>query len=298
MKPWSPAGLPAPRACVPLRWWSESQLRRVAEHARHAALPWARDWELGVGEARAWNTGDEALPGDDAVAWAALPSREEATLRIGTIAGDARRLLHRLMFGSPVGTDDGLEAGTIAQHLARHGADELQHALGAAWSLAGDGAGVGDSQMQSQPPAAESRRWSGAVRLRLTLGSMPDDVLWLHVPYQLALRCLGEPTSSGVASPSGALARITSAMERQPLRLRAALSPVHVDVGGLLGLRLGDVITTSHRLDEPLHVELSSGGSAIEARPLGVGQLGARGSRKAIALHTGLSRDSSSRSKP
>lgn len=292
------AGPEAMPQCVPLRWWSEANLRRLAEQGRAALQAWAQDWECTLGASRAWNASDDALLSHHDVVWMRLPSSGPDTLWFGAVAERPWQLLHRLMFGSSAAPADAIDPNTIANELARRANQDLQRALAAAWGLDDEAIAVDESATEATTPTAQSRPWSGAVRVRIALGPSPLDALWLHLPHAVAAHRVGEANATGNTTPSGALARVASAMERKPLCLRVALSPVGLDVGSLLGLRPGDVITTAHQLDEPLHVGLLAEGTAVDTKPLCLGQLGAHGDRKAVALDPRSLRDLSSHSTP
>jgi hypothetical protein len=278
---------PAPD-CRSLSWWSDADLRHMAEHVGTLWQQWAFDWEIPATEPIAFN----ACHPDEQSAlepiWSAGSACSGSAACWLETSGEAvNDLLVRVLFGAIRAATDAHGSLTVARELAEQARVELEQALQSIWDEVGPRAfeRAGRFGPMTNPKALHGRRWSGTVWLQLPLGSAESDSLWLNLPRLLAARCVrpgGQPTKAAtiLARP---LARVREAMDAEPLRVRAGFTPVQIDLGDLLQLRIGDVIRTPHHLDAPLTVDLLAG-TGREARPLCLAHLGARAGDKALAL--------------
>jgi hypothetical protein len=118
----------------------------------------------------------------------------------------------------------------------------------------------------------------------LTLDWLGLDLHLLVSPQvvRALLTARGEPVTGPMATPAGGVASVWRATTGQRVAARAQLAPFELDVGALMGLRVGDVVRCSHGLDEPLHVLLEDARGA--GSPLCRGHLGRAGASRAIAL--------------
>lgn len=286
-----PVSRPVPGSaleCRPLRWWSDADLRIMAERVGVVWQRWATDWECPAIHPVAFNA-CQASAGwhPEPINWSppAAESRKPA-LWLGASRELVPDLLQRVLFGATVADVNAVGSLTVAQELAQRAHVELEQRLQSSWAQGVvDASGSPDTQALAVPPAVQSRRWSGAVRIQLSLATTENDSLWLHLPLALAAQCVpsGGNSANSARKLTHPLVSVSDAMQRETLRVRVGLSPVVIGLGSLLDLRVGDVIKTPHRLDAPLTVALLPG-EGREARPLCLGHLGVRALDKALAL--------------
>lgn len=101
-------------------------------------------------------------------------------------------------------------------------------------------------------PADWLRPWSGAVWARLWMG---DSVCWVAMSADtVRLLVPLERKTSFQASPNAEVILLQTALASHTLRFEAELQPSPLSVSDLVGLRVGDVLRTDHRLDQPLHL--------------------------------------------
>lgn len=273
-----PSLQPVAPNCRPFRRWSATQLETVADRFRTTLSGWASDWELSLGEAQAWNTADAPSQEDALSRWIHLGASEHESIH-ACAAPSLAHALHRVAFGElplapPEATGDG-----IAAQLAGRCVESLAAAFRSACELP-ESTQDGDCT----PPADHGSPWSGSIRVRATLSALEQHDVWLHLSPELAARCLAAgPRTDHVRA--GGLARVEHALHGHPLRIRATLSPLSLDLGNLLGLKPGDVVATTHRLDQPLHVSVMAGEGQARGLPLCDGRLGSQADRMAIALN-------------
>jgi hypothetical protein len=136
--------------------------------------------------------------------------------------------------------------------------------------------------------ARSLRPWSGAL-----IVSMPwcaRTLSLLIAPERVAcfLRCSGgrpEPRpAAGAVDKIVPLTSLATAMSTRTVALRAELCKVEIDLGTLRGLRPGDVVRTSHRLDAPLQIVTLTPPNSGSPLPISAGFLGRQDGHRAIEL--------------
>ncbi|WP_419688238.1 FliM/FliN family flagellar motor switch protein [Burkholderia theae] len=132
-------------------------------------------------------------------------------------------------------------------------------------------------------PGFFSRRWTGAVLLRLTVGGQ---ILWLALNATAAeswLRTGGFETAAPVTSGAAPLTTLSVALRDARVNVHIELRPVEIALGDLMTLAPGDVIHTQHAIDVPLQILVSTvdGASTV---PLCHAYLGMRDGARAVVL--------------
>jgi len=107
--------------------------------------------------------------------------------------------------------------------------------------------------------------------------------IWL--PQRAALALLPDGGLPGPPEPCGqpAMVPVDRALAGRPLQLRIMLSPVHLSLGAIAELQVGDVIRLDHPLDTPAHAALAADPGKATA-PLARAHLGRLGEQVAVRL--------------
>lgn len=132
-------------------------------------------------------------------------------------------------------------------------------------------------------PGLFSRRWTGAVLLRLTVGGQ---ILWLALNATAAegwLRTDGLETAAPVTSGAAPLTTLSVALRDARVNVHIELRPVEIALGDLMTLAQGDVIHTQHAIDVPLQIMVSTVDRASTV-PLCHAYLGMRDGARAVVL--------------
>ena len=259
----------ASRSARPLRHWPDAALERANGTLERVWRDWCARWQLTGAEVATSNACDGAAVADaSAQSWATGRS-----LWLSTGSDDMRVALAKVLFN-----EDARTGAPIAQALVTDALSELLRAFGqvsAGNDRAADAAG-------DAPPAAERRRWSGALRVCLVALREDQPVSWhLHCSEPLAsVLCGGlQPPSATGRAP---LAAVTHAIDARPVAFKVLLDETTLTLGTLQSLRVGDVLPLSHRLDQALHV-VSAGASRDTPAFCGA-FLGSRDHHRAVEL--------------
>lgn len=256
----------------PLRWWSAAQLGAAADRLRAALTPWARDWDLELGDIGASNvSGQASSSAHEGVALA----HAAACLQIDQ--GTPVERLRSVLFGL-ADPEQVHAAPTLAEEAAREAWGALVEALSSALPV------------HPAPAASKSSstRWSGCVQLHATVVGA-GNTLGLTLALQPAA---AERWCTVPASPAGAavtavarapLQQVDDVVADRPVRLAVHLTPAVLDLGSLQSLQVGDVLTLPHRIDQALDVAATLDASAAD-HPICKAHLGQRDGRLAIAL--------------
>ena len=272
------------RAARPLRWWSASALTTLSQRLQVPLRDWCDRWELTL-------DGVELSPAQDAShdapltwqcwlgqaatgmpwVWTASP---DLAAPAGDIAGNQgasgtsgapTSTLGRVLFArAPEGSIARATAELAAQDLG----DELSRRFGHAVSVAAQHA-----------VAPKTGVWQGAVVARLALRGAESASVWLTVDgdsVAMLLRDLPRKTAEPLPPVR---VPVTTAIAARTTALRVELSPVVVDLGTLVSLRVGDVLTLPQRLEQPLQLRAPG-----DPRLVCLGYLGARDGHRAIEL--------------
>lgn len=255
----------------PLHCWHDTTLRAAAARLQALLVPWVDGWELALDEVQAVDACDNtARPG----CWLVLAGVDA---QLGyTPVDDGDPPLLALLFGRP----QALKVVTTSSTLAAETAMVAWHDLGATLAQALP-AGLATTLLQ--------RPWSGALRLLFNL-SGAGQTLPLQLllgPHAAAAWCTDRQPR--VAAPVQSkrtrlpLVPVTVALASRQVQLAVHLAPVELDLGSLQTLRINDVLTLPHLLDDALMVQI---GVDAQAPPTVLCQahLGGRGGRLAIEL--------------
>lgn len=266
MKSVTQAASPAPGDVRELRWWSARNLATLSGRLDAACRTWAARWELALDAVVVLN-GHDAAPSSAWLPWqvAAGAVRPWAWTAVPDDAPGAA--IARAMFGrSP--------EGSIASDLAQR-----------AWTDLGDDVARLFGHALPDMPAATFARphtlpWSGGIAARLRVSAAESADIWLHIDAGSAATLARDLNRPRAAASAPLEASVLGVLANRPFTLRAELAPAVVDIGTLQSLRIGDVLTLPHRLDEPLKLRPDGGTTEVAC----VGYLGARDGRRAVEL--------------
>ncbi len=260
--------LAEPSAARPLRWWSAASIATLSQRLDGCVRAWATRWEASIDELAVFNAHEVPVGVSAPDAW--TPWLGHATglhpwAWVGN--GDEPPALGvaRALFGRTT-------EGTVAHELA-----------GRAWVEFGDefARRLGQVAAAAGPFGAPSPRpWCGDIALRLQLCGAGSFDLWLRVDGDSAahlLRDQGRPAARALRPVD---TPVLAAIAARTVTLRVELAPVEVDLGTLQSLRVGDVLTLPHRLEQPLDVRTPDAPAAVAC----TAYLGSRDGRRAVEL--------------
>jgi hypothetical protein len=251
------------RMARPLRGWSEDDQTLVAAALQALLDQWTNAWGLAAAEGNAveilgcpleddgwrtlsWSSLDEAGAASGAL-WslrsgAAGTALVPIPLRRHRPALDA---LHMALFHEPPPSASG--PGRLADRLLRAAWTDwnkrLVDLLPAERGVAATGA---------EAAALIARPWSGALLARLPWCGL-DMALLLTAELVAAFLAKRRGRSAAARPVARApLVPLFQVVKDEGIALRVELAEMAVDLGTLAGLRQGDILRTSHRLDAPL----------------------------------------------
>ena len=286
-----------------LIWWRDAELGALRAGIDERLTRFGRDWGLNVALSALENACDFVPPPAirKASAWMSLETGRPAAQGAMWVAGAAEPalLLQRAMFGEVQGStlpvtydNDTSMAGAVA---ARAWSGLVAALTGADGSkLSGDAMAMDTVHTASALPAGQQLPWSGAIRGLITIEGEASVSLEWHLDPLAAKASI--PTRTSIAADSASrvpLTPVLDAMHRQSIGLMVRLADIELELGALLALEPGDVITVGHALDHPVPLYLQAAGES--GRPLATGHLGELNEHKAIQLlphavaHTGNS---------
>jgi hypothetical protein len=258
----------ATQAARPLHHWSDASLERARQTLQRVGAEWCARWQLSVGEVVVVNAcEDAALVASSAWPWTSTGS---AWLSAGPDAGDSA--MKALLFGRD--RPGPAPASSISQDLAAEALVDLLRSVAQLSASADKRPHRGDEA----PPAADARRWSGAIRVRMDFARDDLQQSWhLHCGEVLASVLCGG-VQRGAAGARPALAPVASALSARTLDFKVCLDDTTLTLGTLQSLHVGDVLPLAHRLDQPLRV------IAPDASFFCAAYLGSRGQHRAVEL--------------
>ncbi len=273
----------------PLQWWSATALDTLARTINRAWQDWAARWGVAAQAVEAFNAHEtladqQVLPGfwrpwladaHAAAPWSWIsaggdePSSVVAALMFGTASDGAT---------APARVSGTSLAAEVAQRAWAEFEDDLARLMGHAPS---GGVGVGEFAQGVGPKLG---RWSGAACVRLRWGQPAAPDLWLHLGADSIAPLLKNVPKrwTGLMAPIDTT--VVDAIAHKPFVLRVELNSTELDLGALQSLRVGDVLTLSHRLDMPLLLRPHGPEAGAAAAVACAGYLGARNGRRAIEL--------------
>lgn len=310
-QPVAPGAFPAQPVEQPLRAWSASEKERLLSAVREAAQRWHEAWGVEPGEHRAGGPPESIQSPFDATAselgpsssswreawpglwWAFAPVGGHPALRAP--GGEETPHLASLswaLFGEPAisrtlarkGQHDGRGAapGALAEKVAR--------AVWADWwgKLGEPLVGAGEADLDGAErslPAGVWTTWSGSLLVTLP---WLEGWLKLLVTGERVARILRPDARAGGRPERGApLTPVWQAVSGREARLRVVMRAFDLELAALAGLRVGDVLQTTHRLDAPLAMTMDDcRGGAGEA--VCAAFLGRAGTQRAVDLRRAL----------
>lgn len=258
---------PLPELHTPLQWWSASALDSLSRRIEPVWRAWAKRWDLPAEPVESFNAHE--APASAPVEW--QPWQADACAATPwawvAVAQDTPAVvIAGLMFKHG-------NAGAIGAEVAGRAwgefSDELASLLGRAPSAELPSFG-----------GPRSAAWSGSVRVRLAWGPGDAPSLWLHLSADSVAPMLRDTRRPWQGHMAPITASVLGAMAHQPVTLRVELGTTELDLGTLQSLRVGDVLTLSHRLDAPLTLRPADAQAPVAC----AGYLGARNGRRAIEV--------------
>ncbi|WP_423199795.1 MULTISPECIES: FliM/FliN family flagellar motor C-terminal domain-containing protein [unclassified Cupriavidus] len=289
---------PAARA---LTWWSDAELGALRASLEARLGDFSRDWGVDVRLSALSNASEAEMP--------ASMRRPEAWWHAAEVVAACKGVWLSSAETPPTTVAQALFGGThTAASRAHHDAEPSLAATVAAEALlrfciALTGVPEHGDALASATgfSAAQQLPWSGAIRCVITLEGVTRAIVGCHIEPERARGWI-PPRQPGAPRPAAPLTPVIHAMRRQSLRLTARLADIELDLGALLALQPGDVVTTGHGLDQPvtlyLNTELSPESGVDRAAgpaPLLSGHLGAVQATKAIQLLPHVSSNTTTR---
>ncbi len=259
--------LAEPSAARPLRWWSAASIATLTQRLDGCVRAWATRWEASIDDLALFNAHE--VPVGAPNAW--TPWLGHATgLHPWAWVSDGDEPpalgLARALFGRTT-------EGTVAHELAGRAwvefGDELARRLGQVASAAAGPFG-----------APSARLWGGDIALRLQLRGAGSFDLWLRVDGDSAARLLRDQARPAARALPPVETPVLAAIAARSVTLRVELAPVEVDLGTLQSLRVGDVLTLPHRLEQPLDLHAPDAPATVAC----TAYLGSRDGRRAVEL--------------
>lgn len=268
-----------------LRWYSGSELSRLAGGVHEVLRSWQMDWGARPGGAvsclNAWDIPlDEGgwqlamLDGEAALEPAAWWRWAHSDGDVGSLPTAARSLFGEAPELTCVSANG--SCGEIEQEVSQAAWADFWQRLALIFNLAPAKSINAPSDLLgvSDPDRTLSRPWSGAVALVQSCWGREMHILMRSAEASNLLPHRA-PATSRSATP---LVPVWHAMASAPLQVRAELAPVELTLGSIKGLRIGDVIELPHPLDRSLAVKTISGEPICDAF------LGKVGNNRAIEL--------------
>lgn len=260
--------LTEPSAARPLRWWSGASIATLSQRLDGCVRAWATRWEAGIDDLTVFNAHE--VPVGACGAWA--PWLGHATgVHPWVWVGDGNEPpalgIARALFGHTT-------EGTVAHDLAARAWVELGNELARR---------LGHVAVAAAGPfgAPSARPWGGDIALRLQLrGGAESFDLWLRIDSDSAAGLLRDQTRPAARALPPVETPVLAAIAARTVTLRVELAPVEVDLGTLQSLRVGDVLTLPHRLEQPLDLRAPDAPATVAC----TAYLGSRDGRRAVEL--------------
>jgi flagellar motor switch/type III secretory pathway protein FliN len=241
----------------PLHWWSAAQLTELARQIEPVWAAWLRDW-------------------------AAVPIAGMLPVAC-ELASERKDLAH--LHWIPLGAKDFVCAwycavseesaspidGSIVKAVWQEAQADFLHAICARLKL--------ETCATTSSLASNFKDWAGAVILSMGGGQCcsVQHVLLGAQPVSQMLTGFASRRAEENTRRQRALVPVEAALNDKPVRISAQLAPCEIDLGALLGLRVGDIVPLPHPLEKPLAVNL-------ESHLLCHAYLGKQGGVKAVEL--------------
>ena len=249
---------PLPRSswarATELRWPSVATLDLLLADLARVLSPWSEGWGLGAVTLRAlpavghvpspghapdlgWQR--VAGPGQGAaLAWLASERHEDSPISI----------MSQALFG------DG--GGPLARDVAVDAWTELLSVLSEALAtccvaLGGEDVGA----IEPSVSGAAARRWSGIAQLQLVWSVRGMGTWWLLCRPRPAM---ADARSALAGVGNAPLASLGQALARRCIRASVSLDAGELPLRALVGMRTGDLVRLSHRLDAPAVVRVGT----------------------------------------
>lgn len=265
----------APRA---LRWWSGSALAGLHRRLDGAWRSWCAGWGFDSGAVRCSNASEAATLYADVRHWYQAGRFGGDGVWIGILGHEPSGWIKRGAFGGAAADNP----STVAERVALDAWQDLQREL----ALAFDAAPPAERNVPGGLPAGHRLPWSGAVAAKLPLAGDIAEPLAVHLgPAVAAHRCGPVRSAGGLETVvRGGLLPVADALGHRRVMLDVHLGEAEIELGMLQSLRLGDVVTLSHGLEQPASVRWPASQGTDEHAVLFDGHLGRRGTRKAIEV--------------
>jgi hypothetical protein len=264
MRDASPSHSP-PRA---LRWWSAANLSLLSRRITGGCDAWAARWSLAIDAADCFNAHEAP---DAPTAWHAWQGRagsHRPWCWTSTPADTPAGWLAVTLFGRA--HERSIAAEVAARAWTEFG-DDLARLFGEAPGL----------DMPAVGPLPASGPWSGGVAVRLRCRGADTSDLWMHIDADSVAALLRDaPHRAAPPLTQKAPTPVLHALAPRPLTIRVELEAPVIDIGTLQSLRIGDVLTLPHRLDQPLHLRPDGQGDALSC----AAYLGSRDGHRAVEL--------------
>lgn len=251
----------------------EREIAACIEQARQAVHEWERGWCAVSGlniDCLDAETASQLKPAPSGGQWTAYGANADSALWIWNPAGFDKQMEHQIFLLGDAGRsadrrrDSDVAGAVMLEALADLQASLVAHIvpLNAGQQLTGEA-----------PPAWLFRRSAGSALLQLTLGGKSMSLLIPH--SQLATRAGERAQQSAKRAP---VTPLSTALTHVRTKLTAELGEVELSLGSLATLAIGDVITLSSVVDQPL--KLYSG----PHRLMGLGYLGKQDGHRAVEI--------------
>lgn len=305
-------------ALRPLRAWSSLERGRAVAAVEAAWRSWCTAWGFEGGEP-AQSTGAQAstmirceplfeataaarapelggwspVSAEAAGAWWALtgaggPSANERAARVARVLA----LVGRGLFGDAA--RGGPYPGALATAPRGVGEEVAQAAWADLWTRILGTPARGAAQEGPGPDPSLAGAWSGALVFTVPLR---EGVLALLLAHDVVARALGGAARSAFAG--GGASQVTPverALARRNTRVSARTKEFELELGALAGLRVGDVVRTSHPLEAPLTLHVELGGRPPQV--LCAAFLGNAGGARAVELFPVVDRSREAGARP
>jgi hypothetical protein len=243
----------------PLQAWRDVELAAVARAVQEPLQAWREAWGLPAQPSPLQCT--RATAPDDDARWRLLAAGAQGAAWLG-LAPAFEQVLTQALCGVAAAHTP------LARGVVVACRDDLPARLLAGLRLTAAGSAPPE-------PARSPSAWSGEVGIDLEGGVR---LLLDAAAVAVILRAANPPAPRSLAPARGPLISLPEAVAGMRLPLHAHLADCELDVGRLQDLRIGDIVSLPHRLDEPLQVRDAAGELVLG------GFLARQGPRKALEL--------------
>lgn len=282
-----------PTTVRPLRAWSPADRQHLSSSLHSALRRWAQAWSL---QTTPWLDSDVAIEvannalaaiesrswrsvGVDGVWWSLMASGSDRP-RLDT----PRRALLSALFSETKKPLSATHDVRICEQLADDAWRDCRIEFGRLVSAQEVSESDALDDAPSSLPPDVTRAFGGALLAHLPWCGQSLALLMDGDRVGQALKRSVVQVPSAVESPRPAVAPLPDVLSRHALPIRIELQSIDIDLGSLAGLRIGDVLCTGHRLDEPLNVRAPSPDHDAEPNTLCDAFLGRQTRWRAVEL--------------